>query len=101
MILVRQFARLPDELADGDQAGGGHASEQDDEHAAHVVEAELVGRVGARLGVLLQTPGGAESQWAGRHGRGRKKTLTEKKRMGRRQAVKRAWQAMLHNTEYA
>ena len=43
MFGVRQFARLPDELAEGNQHGHAHAAQQDDEHAAHVVDAQLVG----------------------------------------------------------
>ena len=66
MVLVCEFARLPDELADGDEAGCGHAPEEHHEHAAHVVQAELVGRVGPLLGVLLLRPGTVSE--AGREG---------------------------------
>ena len=43
MFGVRQFARLPDELAEGDQHRHAHAAQQHHEHAAHVVDAQLVG----------------------------------------------------------
>lgn len=47
------FPRLPDELADGDDASNAHAAHQDDEDATDVCEAELVGGARAFQSLVL------------------------------------------------
>ena len=49
VVVCRLVAEVEDELHDGDQRGHDHAAHQADEHAAHVLQVQLIRRRRAAL----------------------------------------------------